>query len=97
MKEVTDVDFNDAIKTGTVLVDFWATWCVPCKFFMPVLESLEKETPNVTFLKADIDKARESVSALKIKSVPCLILFKEGVEVKRWVGIQKKEEIVRSL
>jgi len=91
--------FEDIINSKTpTLVDFYATWCGPCKMMSPLLEEVSKEVGNnVRVLKIDVEK-NSSVSAIYgIRSVPTLILFKEGVPVWRQSGVPSKSLIIESV
>jgi thioredoxin 1 len=84
---------------GYVLCDFWATWCSPCKAIAPFFNSLKEVYPNVKFLKCDIDDHQEIARKYKIESIPCFILFKDGLEEDRLVGANKVklEEMISKL
>ena len=77
-----------------VLVDFNAQWCGPCKAMKPVLEELEAATPGVKFAAVDIDDQDELSDDYDVASIPCLVLFKGGEEVKRHVGLTSRDDIV---
>jgi thioredoxin 1 len=84
-----DSNFKDSIAKGVTLVDFYATWCGPCRMITPVVEELSIELKDkARIAKLDIDKAQEVTSSLEITSVPTLILFKDGKEMKRVVGVK---------
>lgn len=86
---LTDENFEETIKTGLTLVDFYATWCGPCRMIAPVVEQLATQAAGkVKVGKLDIDQAGKTTSDLQITSVPTLILFKEGREAKRVVGVK---------
>ena len=78
---------------GKVLVDFWASWCGPCKMLSPVVEQLSEEKTDVKFVGIDVDEAERAAVKYGISSIPCLILFENGKEVKRSVGFQPKPRI----
>lgn len=79
---------------GVVVVDFFATWCGPCKMLTPIFESLSKEmSDKVDFAKIDIDRSLEVAQEYEIVSVPTMIIFKNGKEVQRIVGFVPKEQI----
>lgn len=93
MTHIENVEqFKEITKTGTVLVDFFATWCGPCRMLAPVLEELEEET-NVTIVKVDVDEIGELAREFGIMSIPTLILFKDGAAVKKVVGFQDKQSL----
>lgn len=73
-----------------VLVDFWATWCGPCKMLSPIVDELSEEVDTVKFVGVDVDQSERLAIKYGISSVPCLVLFKDGEEVKRTVGVQPK-------
>jgi len=89
MKHLTDSNFDQEIKKGVTLVDFHANWCGPCRMLAPVLEQVEKEIQGKAEIgKVDIDEAQKVASNFQITSVPTLILFKDGKEVNRLVGLR---------
>ncbi len=98
VKELTEQTFNAAIEKGVVIVDFWATWCRPCLMQAPIFEEAAKEMQGkVVFAKLDVDKAKKISSTYRISGIPCLIIFKDGKEVGRLVGMQNKENIIAAL
>ena len=87
-------DFENLIKEGDVLVDFFATWCGPCKMLIPIFQSLSKEmSDKVYFAKVDIDRSLEITQEYKIVSISTMIIFKNGKEVERIVGFIPKDQI----
>lgn len=86
---LTDGNFKETIEKGVTLVDFYATWCGPCRVIGPIIEQLAGQVQGkAQVAKLDIDEAQEMTSSLQITSVPTLILFKDGKEVKRVVGVK---------
>lgn len=80
---------------GTILVDFWAPWCGPCRMVAPILEQVATELSNTARIaKLNIDENPEAASAYGVSSIPTMILFKEGREVERVVGAQPKAAIL---
>lgn len=99
VKAVTDKTFKAKVLESTkpVIVDFWATWCGPCRQLAPVLDSIDTENANVTVLKIDIDANPETAKAYDVLSVPTLIRFEGGVPTKTIVGAKPKVLLEREL
>ena len=81
----------------TVLVDFWATWCGPCRMIAPVLEEVAKERPDVTVCKVDVDEERELALEYGVSSIPTLVVFRDGKVVNQSIGAMPKERILAML
>jgi thioredoxin 1 len=95
---LSDQNFTNRIKTGFVLVDFWASWCMPCKLMVPVLNELAEETEGkVTIAKLNVDESKVSASKFSVRSIPTLILFKNGKEIHRFVGVKSKDYLLKEL
>lgn len=91
----TDQDFSQQIAEGVVLVDFWATWCGPCKMIAPVLEEIDAEmSDQVKIVKLDVDNNQATAAEYQVMSIPSLLLFKDGELVGKTVGFQPKEALV---
>ncbi|MCZ8516812.1 thioredoxin [Paenibacillus filicis] len=92
---VSDQSFSNEVEgSGTVLVDFWAPWCGPCKMIAPVLEELDKElADSVKIAKVNVDDNPESASRFGVMSIPTLIVFKDGQPVDKVVGFQSKDAL----
>ena len=80
-----------------VLVDFFATWCVPCKMMSPILDKFSEETDGVKVCKIDTDEAMNLAREYGIMSIPCIIAFKDGKEVNRSVGLTDKKGLLKLL
>ena len=93
VKVFTGEDLKPEKLTGLTLVDFWATWCGPCRMVAPIVEELAAETPDVTFAKIDVDENPDVAIGLKIASIPTLMLFKDGKLVDRLIGARPKADI----
>lgn len=80
-----------------VLVDFWAVWCGPCQMMAPILHELEAEMPDVQIGKVNVDEQMDLARQFRVVSIPTLIIFKNGQEVQRMVGVTSKEELKEEL
>lgn len=89
----TDEKFNELINGKKVIVDFFATWCGPCKMLSPVLESLSTEYPEVIFVKVDVDDCHNVSKEYGIMSVPTLMKFENGKLIDTKVGYQNINEL----
>lgn len=88
---LTDQNFTQTLQNKTVLVDFWAEWCMPCKVMAPVLNELSAELPEGKYVgKIDVEKYPKMSQKYGIRGIPTLILFKNGKEVDRFVGVKPK-------
>lgn len=95
---LNDQNFNQHTKAGIVVVDFWASWCMPCKMMVPVLNDLAEENKGkIKVCKLDVDKVKKSASKYGIRSIPTLIVFKNGKEVKRLTGVKTKANIMSEI
>ncbi len=90
----TDQDFESLTKEGYVLVDFFANWCGPCKMLGPILEELSNQRDDVKIVKIDIDENEETPRKFGVMSIPTLILFKDGKEVSKQVGLLSKTDLI---
>lgn len=86
-------DFNDIVSNGKVVVDFFATWCGPCKMLGPVFEKVSDEVNDVKFVKLDVDKFNDIAREYGVMSIPTLILFENGNELKRNVGFMSEDKL----
>ena len=94
LKHINDrEEFKAAIAEGTVLVDFFAIWCGPCKMLSPVLEEVSNEV-DATIIKVDVDEAGPLAAQFGIQAVPTLILFKNGERVDTRMGYQNKNQLL---
>jgi thioredoxin 1 len=94
IRKLTEENFEDEIGKGVTLVDFYADWCGPCRMLAPVLEKVAKEVSGkATIAKLDIDHAQKIASGFQVTSIPTLILFKDGKEVGRLIGLRDAEAV----
>jgi thioredoxin 1 len=95
---LTDKNFQQQTKNKIVLVDFWATWCAPCRMMTPVLNDVANElSGNLHVGKVNIEQYQSLAQKFKVRSIPTLILFKNGTEVNRFVGVKNKEFLLHQL
>lgn len=98
-KHLTKQNFEEEVLKASseksILVDFWAPWCGPCKMMGPVVEQMAEEGFSVG--KLDIDEEMEVASKYQVMTIPTLIVFKDGKEVERMVGIQPKQKLVEAM
>jgi len=99
-KIINTAQFKESVEEnqGVVVVDFFATWCGPCKMLAPVFEQAGEEMKDdAKFLKVDIDQSLEIAQQFKISTVPTMIIFKDGKPVESLVGFMPKESIVQKV
>ena len=82
---------------GVVLVDFYATWCGPCKMTGPIIDQLAEEVKTVKFVKVDVDQNQELSSQYQVFSIPTFLIFKDGQVVSQFVGAQSKEVFISEI
>jgi thioredoxin 1 len=95
---LTTSNFVDETAKGVIMVDFWATWCMPCKAMAPVIEEIAAQTKGkVKVGKVDVDKNGPLANQFGIQAIPTIIIFKDGKAVESLVGIQSKAALVNAL
>ncbi|MCX6230161.1 MAG: thioredoxin [Bacteroidetes bacterium] len=98
VKILTDQDFDKQIKKGITLVDFWAVWCGPCRRQAPVIDEIATEVGKKFKIgKLDVDNNKVTSNTYGVRNIPTLIIFKDGKEIKRLVGLQDKQAIMDEL
>ena len=95
---VTNKSFENSAGKGVSLIDFWAPWCGPCRMQGPIIEQLaEKMAGKATIGKCNVDEETELAAKFSVRSIPTLILFKDGKEVERFVGVQNEQTLLTKL
>lgn len=94
--KVTKSNFNEEVMESekTVLVDFWAAWCGPCKRISPIVDEIAEKHPEIKVGKVNVDEEGELAAAYKIMSIPTLLVFKGGEVVNKMMGLHSEQEIL---
>ena len=96
---ITQSNFNEEVlqSNTTVLLDFWASWCGPCKMLAPVLEEIAAERADLKIGKINVDEQPQLASQFGIMSIPTLLVFKNGKQVNQGIGYMPKENVLKLL
>lgn len=102
MADIIKVDIssfeNEVLNhLGIVLVDFWAEWCGPCKIQLPILEKISDEIPSVKICKINVDENTDLAVKFGIRSIPTMMVFKNGEKVEQLIGLKNKKELSEKL
>ena len=97
--KVNSENFEEEVlnSKNTVLVDFYADWCGPCKIISPVIDQIAEENQDIKVVKVNVDNAQDLAMKYQVMSIPTLVVIKEGKEINRSVGLRDKAEIVNMI
>ncbi|MCX5769900.1 MAG: thioredoxin [Candidatus Hydrogenedentes bacterium] len=96
--ELTSATFEAAVGSGVTLVDFWAEWCGPCRMMTPVLNELAGQfAGKAGIAKVNVDSEPSLAEKYRVSSIPTLLVFKDGTETKRFVGVTPKAELLKAI
>lgn len=97
MKDLTTEEFDAAVASGVSVIDFWATWCGPCKMLTPILEELSNEMTDIKFYKVDADENEELARKFEVRSIPTVLVIKDGQPVASQIGAHPKVKMRKFL
>ena len=97
IKVLNNKNFKAATKRGVVLVDFWAAWCAPCKIIAPVLNDIADTQDEFKIAKVNVDHNQQLAQKYKVRNIPTLLIFKDGKEAGRIVGVKPKRSILKEV
>ncbi len=99
MSNLPDIanNFDEFIREGVTVVDFWATWCGPCRMLAPIFEDVSAKLTAAKFGKVDVDSAMELAKRFQVSSIPNVCIFKDGQLVDRIIGLCDEEELTEAI
>lgn len=97
IKILNNKNFKTVVRKGTVLVDFWAPWCGPCKMIAPTLNEIAEENNSFTIAKVNVDQQQQLAQKYNIRNIPTMIVFKDGKVYKRITGVKSKKAILSEI
>lgn len=96
LQELKNEDFKSSIEQGgLVIVDFWASWCGPCRTLLPIMDKLSEEVTSVPMYKVNVDAESEVAISAGVRNLPTLIFYKDGNVVTKLVGLQTRENLMK--
>lgn len=96
---ITKENFNEEVlkSTKTVLLDFWASWCGPCRMVSPIIDEIAEESPEIKVGKINVDEQNELAANFNVMSIPTLVVIRDGKVVNKAVGVRPKQQILSML
>lgn len=95
---LTEANLQHQLKNGISLVDFWAAWCMPCKMMAPILNEVAEESKGkARICKLDVQQYQSVAAKYSVRNIPTLILFKDGREINRFVGVKTKDFLLKEI
>jgi len=97
IKELTENNFKQETANGVCVIDFWATWCGPCRMMSPVIEGLSEKRPDLKFYKVNVDEQPQLAARFGITSIPTMLFFRSGALTGRMVGARETQDLREAL
>lgn len=94
MKQINANEFEGAVKSGVTVVDFFATWCAPCRMMGIILEEVSEEHPEFNIVKVDVDQNEALARKFGVMSIPTIVIMQDGKQIEKHVGLMQKEDLV---
>ncbi|MCP4181539.1 MAG: thioredoxin [bacterium] len=95
---LNDSNFEDKTSEGITLIDFWAPWCGPCKMLGPILDEISEEIGDKALIaKVNVDESPGIAQKFSVRSIPAIFIMKDGVKIKQFIGVQKKQALISAL
>lgn len=97
--KITNENFEQEVLNSdrTAIIDFYADWCGPCKMMSPIIDKIAEENESIKVGKLNVDEAQSIAVKYNVMSIPTIIVFKNGIEFKRFVGVTSKDNIINSI
>ena len=94
MKQINASEFDEEVKSGVTVVDFFATWCAPCRMMGIILEEVSEEHPDFNIVKVDVDQNEALARKFGVMSIPTIVIMRDGKQVEKHVGLMQKEDLI---